>query len=297
MATPNGDKERQVQANIAVIGGSGLYEFEATPVTTEIDIPTPFGMPSDVISVVDLDGVPVAFLPRHGKGHRLTPTEVPSKANIWALKSLGVQQIISVSAVGSLVEEMQPGTFVVCTQLIDRTRSRSNSYFGNGIVGHAGFSDPFCAGVRDAAARAIEEHALPACAKGTLVTMEGPLFSSKAESHLYRSWGADLIGMTALPEAKLAREAEICYATIAMVTDYDCWRESEQSVDIDMVLRVMKENIRGMRAIIPDIVADIAKRKDCACRHAAEHAILTNEAMIPYEVKRKLSLFYSKYWK
>jgi 5'-methylthioadenosine phosphorylase len=208
-----------MEAGIAVIGGSGLYRMEGSRVLQELDIPTPFGMPSDLVSIVDIAGTPVAFLPRHGKGHRHLPTEVPSRANIWALKSLGVRQIISVSAVGSLSESYRPGDFVLCDQLIDRTFSRAASYFGDGIVGHVSFADPFCPSLRAAFAEALRSTGHRCHPAGTLVCMEGPLFSTRAESELYRSWGAHCVGMTALPEAKLAREAEICYAVIAMVTD------------------------------------------------------------------------------
>ena len=286
-----------MNAELAVIGGSGLYCMEGTEPVEEIDIPTPFGLPSDLISIVEFGRLKVAFLPRHGRGHRLLPTEVPSKANIWARKSLGVQQIVSVSAVGSLRETIQPGTFVVCNQLVDRTRSRPNSYFGDGVAGHVGFAEPFCPRMRHVFEKVLTDHGHRFQRTGTLVVMEGPLFSTRAESHLYRSWDADLIGMTALPEAKLAREAEICYATIAMVTDYDCWRESEEAVDIGTVLEVMNDNTRSIQEILPEILGTIALDADCSCRHAAEHALMTDQARIPYDTKRRLNLFYGKYWR
>jgi 5'-methylthioadenosine phosphorylase len=282
-----------MNATIAVIGGSGLYEMEGSALLGEVDVPTPFGMPSDVVSIVDIGGTPVAFLPRHGRGHRALPTEVPSRANIWALKSLGVRQIISVSAVGSLREEIHPGDFVLCDQLIDRTFARGASYFGDGIVGHVAFADPFCPSLRKAFAEALGSRAHAA---GTLVCMEGPLFSTRAESELYRSWGAHCIGMTALPEAKLAREAEICYAVIAMVTDYDCWHQSEESVTMDMVLKVMAENTQAIRSSVPGIVSRIRGIEECSCRHAAAGAVTTAAGMIPYETRRKLRLLYGKYW-
>ena len=209
---------------------------------------------------MELGGTRVAFLPRHGRGHRLLPTEVPSRANIWALKTLGVEQILSVSAVGSLAEDYHPGEFVVCDQLIDRTRSRENSFFGDGAVGHVVFADPFCRGMGEAVRAAIGRHGFPVHPAGTLVTMEGPLFSTRAESRLYRCWGAHLIGMTALPEAKLAREAEICYAVVAMVTDYDCWRDGGESVTLEMVLKVMEENTRRIQQVIPDALAGLRGR-------------------------------------
>ncbi|HUV07684.1 MAG TPA: S-methyl-5'-thioadenosine phosphorylase [Spirochaetia bacterium] len=285
-----------VKAEIAIIGGSGLYQIEGVKVREELDIPTPFGPTSDSISICDIGGLPVAFLPRHGRGHRWLPTEVPSKANIWALKYLGVSQIIGVSAVGSLREEYRRGDFVICDQLIDRTRSRPDSYFGEGIVGHIGFADPYCPKMREALIRVIGGHTHPLHESGTLVCMEGPPFSTRAESRVYRSWNAHLIGMTALPEAKLAREAEICLALIAMVTDYDCWRESEEDVTLEMVLEVMKENTEAIKKMIPDLIRALIPNKDCTCRHAAESAIVTKLSLIPVETRRKLSLFYGKYW-
>lgn len=281
----------------AVIGGSGLYQLEGAELVEQIEVPTPFGLPSDLISIVKVAEQSVAFLPRHGRGHRLLPTEVPSKANIWALKSLGVEQILSVSAVGSLQEEIKPGDFVLCDQLIDRTRSRDNSYFGDGLVGHVPFAEPFCSGMRQVVAGILSGGAHPIHDGGTLVTMEGPLFSTRAESFLYRSWGADLIGMTALPEAKLAREAEICMAIVAMVTDYDCWKEAEQSVSVQMILEVMNENTKSIQKLIPSIVSALSSRSDCTCRRAAAGVFVTDSALIPYQTKRKLWAFYGKYWK
>jgi 5'-methylthioadenosine phosphorylase len=285
-----------MQARIAVIGGSGLYRLKDAKLIEEVEVPTPFGLPSDLISIVDITGERVAFLPRHGKGHRLLPTEVPSRANIWALKSLGVQQILSVSAVGSLQEQFKPGDFVLCDQLIDRTRSRENSFFGDGVVGHVPFAEPYCPGMREAIAGVLAKGNHRFHREGALITMEGPLFSTRAESFLYRGWGAALIGMTALPEAKLAREAEICLAVVAMVTDYDCWKGEEDSVTIDMVLKVMNDNTRTVQALIPGIVAALGGRGDCSCRHAAETAIMTDADLIPYQTKRRLWAFYGKYW-
>jgi 5'-methylthioadenosine phosphorylase len=285
-----------MQTRFAVIGGSGLYRLRSGSLLEEVEVPTPFGLPSDLISIVEVAGERVAFLPRHGRGHRLLPTEVPSKANIWALKSLGVQQILSVSAVGSLQEEYRRGEFVLCDQLIDRTRSRENSFFGQGVAAHVGFADPYCQGMREALAVALQRRGHPFHRQGTLVTMEGPLFSTRAESFLYRGWGAHLIGMTALPEAKLAREAEICMAVVATVTDYDCWREAEESVTIDMVLKVVHDNTEAIQELIPAVIPQLAKRRDCSCRHAAEGTFVTDPAAIPYQVRRSLALFYGKYW-
>jgi 5'-methylthioadenosine phosphorylase len=286
-----------MNAKYAIIGGSGLEQFEGGKVLATIDVPTPFGMPSDEIIIADIAGLPTAFLPRHGKGHRFLPTEVPSKANIWALKSLGVEAIIAVSAVGSLSEDYKPGQFVVCDNLIDRTKKRELSYFGNGVVGHIGFADPFCPSLRNALVGALKKSGQPFHEKGTVVTMEGPLFSTRAESELHRGFKAQLIGMTASPEAKLAREAEICYASVAMVTDYDCWRQKEEAVTINIVMEVMRKNIEAIRRLIPLAIPLVAKIKDCSCRSAAKGAIMTDPRYIPYEEKRKLALFYGKYWK
>jgi 5'-methylthioadenosine phosphorylase len=286
-----------MKARFAVIGGSGLYDLKGARRLEEIEIPTPFGLPSDRVNLVEVGGQPVAFLPRHGKGHRLLPTEVPSRANIWALKSLGVEQILSVSAVGSLQEQFRPGQFVLCDQLIDRTRTRESTFFGGGVVGHVAFAEPYCAGMRTVLAEVLQKQGRAFHAQGTLVTMEGPQFSTRAESFLYRSWGAHLIGMTALPEAKLAREAEMCLAVVAMVTDYDCWREAEESVTIDIVLKVMAENTRAIQELLPPFVSALAARGDCPCRHAAQSAIMTDPKLIPPQVRRNLDLLYGKYWR
>jgi 5'-methylthioadenosine phosphorylase len=286
-----------MQARIGVIGGSGLYKIDGVKHIEDVDVPTPFGMPSDAISIVEIKGVKTAFLPRHGKGHRILPTEVNSKANIWALKSLGVSQIVSISAVGSLAEEYKPGDFAIASQIIDRTKSRANSYFGEGVVGHVSFADPFCGRMREKLFTALEKGSKKIHKDGTVISMEGPLFSTRGESLMYRSWNAQLIGMTALPEAKLAREAEICFALIAMVTDYDCWRESEEAVTMDMVLKVMRDNTQAVLKMVPDMIESLSKTENCECNHAAQYAIATDKSLIPYETKRKLSLFYSKYWK
>ncbi len=286
-----------MKARFGIIGGSGLEEFEGGKVTERIDVPTPFGIPSDEILVVDVGGIPVAFLPRHGQGHRILPTEVNSKANIWALKSLGVEAILAVSAVGSLHEDYQPGEFVVCDNLIDRTRRRAVSFFGNGVVGHVGFAEPFCPELRAALTAALKKLGHPFHDRGTAVTMEGAAFSTRAESEVHRGFGAHVIGMTASPEAKLAREAEICYASVAMVTDYDCWRQSEEAVTIEMVLETMRRNVDAVGRLIPLAIPLFAGIKDSACRHAAGAAIMTAEKFIPYEEKRRLKLLYGKYWK
>jgi 5'-methylthioadenosine phosphorylase len=288
--------QTSTQARLAVIGGSGLYRLEGARLLQSLEVPTPFGLPSDLISLVEVGGHPVAFLPRHGRGHRLLPAEVPSRANLWALKSLGVEQILSVSAVGSLKEQIRPGDFVLCDQLIDRARRREASFFGEGVVGHVSFAEPYCAGLRAELAQVLQASGHPFHPRGCLVCMEGPQFSTRAESNLHRQWAADLIGMTSLPEAKLAREAEICLALVAMVTDYDCWREAEEEVTMELVLRTMSENTRTIQELLPAMIARLAERGDCACRHAAANAIVTDPALIPYQTRRRLALLYDKYW-
>ncbi len=281
---------------LAVIGGSGLYSMEGTPVLEEREIPTPWGLPSDLVTIAEIGGEPVAFLPRHGRGHRYSPSEVPSRANMWALKSLGVEQIVGVSAVGSLSEDLKPGEFVLCDDLVDKTVRRPSTFFGDGIVGHVGFAPPFCAGMREAIGGVMKAQSRPYHAAGTYVCMEGPAFSSRAESELHRSWRAQVIGMTAVPEAKLAREAEMCYATIAMVTDFDCWRPTGDSVTVDQVIAVMKDNVHALQLMIPAMAAALRRRADCACRHAAASALMTDPSLIPYDARRRVDLFYGKYW-
>lgn len=285
-----------MEINFAIIGGSGLYAMKNTRFIERIEVPTPFGLPSDLISIVEISGEKIAFLPRHGRGHRLLPSEIPYRANIWALKSLGVEQILAVSAVGSLSEEYHPGDFAVCDQLIDRTKGREKSFFGQGIVGHVAFAEPYCPAMRESIIRRLQKHYSSLHNRGTLVCMEGPQFSTRAESMLYRSWGAQLIGMTALPEAKLAREAEICFSLIAMVTDYDCWKESEESVTVDMVIKVMKKNTESIQLVIPELITELSKKGSCACGRAAENAIMTTNDLIPEQARHQLSVFYGKYW-
>ncbi len=286
-----------MKAQCAIIGGSGLDDFESGKTVGRADIPTPFGMPSDIITLVDIGGVVTAFLPRHGQGHRILPQDVPSKANIWALKSLGVQAILAVSAVGSLHDEYKPGDFVVCDGIIDRTHGRDKSYFGDGLVGHVGYADPFCPELNKAVLKVLQAQEEPFHHTGTVLCMQGPAFSTRQESFLFKDWGAHIIGMTALPEAQLAREAEICYAGVGIVTDYDCWRDKEESVTVEMVLQMMQRKISALKSMIPAFTAEMSKLTDCACRHAAQNALMTDPSLVPYETKRNLSLFYDKYWK
>ena len=287
------------QAKIGVIGGSGLYRMEGMTEVEEIEVETPFGRPSDLITVGNVEGVSMAFLPRHGRGHRIAPSDLPVRANIWALKSLGVEWVISVSAVGSLREHIAPRELLIPDQLFDRTKSRVNSFFERGLVVHCTFAEPFCSTLSSLLVEAAGELGdVKVHSGGTYVCMEGPLFSTKAESRAYRSWGMDIIGMTALPEAKLAREAELCYATIACITDYDCWHESEESVTVEMVINNLSANItnaqRILRAVAQKIPAD-RSTNTCECPSALATAVLTDRASIPADVKEKYALLVGKY--
>jgi len=273
---------------LGVIGGSGLYQIEGLTEVETISMETPFGKPSDAITLGTLEGVRIAFLPRHGRGHVISPSELPARANIWALKLLGVTHILSISAVGSLREEIHPRDVVVPDQIFDRTKGiRPATFFGEGIVAHIAFAEPYCPILR----RLVYEAAVEVGARvhngGTLVVMEGPQFSTKAESFFYRQIGADLIGMTALPEAKLAREAEICYATVAMVTDYDCWHEAEESVTVEMVVANLQANVNTAKGIIAQVARRIPQvERTCICASALANAIITaREAMPPERVE------------
>ncbi len=283
------------QAKIGVIGGSGLYEIEGLTDIQEAKLDTPFGKPSDIITVGKLEGVGIAFLPRHGRGHHILPTEVPSRANIYALKSLGVEHIIAVNACGSFKEELKPGDLVIPDQLIDRTRLRQNTFFGEGIVAHIAFANPFCPVLSRTVEQAAKESGINVHFGGIYVAMEGPAFSTKAESRLYKSWGADIIGMTALPEAKLAREAEICYTIIAGVTDYDSWREKSEALDMGVIIETLNRNTAKIKAIIKESIRRIPEKRDCECASALQNAIVTRSELIPAETKRKLNLIIGKY--
>jgi 5'-methylthioadenosine phosphorylase len=285
-----------MKAEVGIIGGSGLYKIEGIKEIEEIEVDTPFGKPSDRFLFCDIDGITAVFLPRHGKGHRFSPPEVPSKANIWAFKSFGVKHILAVHAVGSLHIDCKPRDFVICDQIIDRTNSRIKSFFGNGIVGHISFAEPYCRNMREKVVGVLQKHDHPHHKAGTLICMEGPQFSTRAESNLYRSWNAHVIGMTALPEAKLAREAEICLCSVAMVTDYDCWHAAEEDVTVDMVLSVMRDNSSAIKRYIPDMVKAVSTIGDCSCHSAAAGAVITNKDFFPEEIKKRLGLFYKKYW-
>ena len=282
-------------AEIGIIGGSGLYSMPGLTGIHEERVSTPFGDPSDAFVLGDLEGRKVAFLARHGRGHRILPSELNFRANIYALKKLGVTRILSVSAVGSLKEEHKPGDFVIPDQFIDRTFLRIATFFGDGIVGHVAFADPVCAAVAKTIVAACRAEGVPGKSGGTYVCMEGPQFSTRAESNLYRSWGADVIGMTNLQEAKLAREAEICYATAAMVTDYDCWHQGHDSVTIDQIVAVMNQNAANACRMIKAAVAAMPRERTCPCASALQYAILTAPDVIPPATREKLDLLIGKY--
>jgi len=283
------------EVKIGVIGGSGLYEIEGLTDVEEISVETPFGAPSDVIVVGTLEGVRVAFLPRHGRGHRIMPSELPVRANIYALKSLGVERIISVSACGSMKEEIAPLDIVIPDQLFDRTKTRASTFFGDGLVVHISFANPFCPHLSQSLYEAAVEVGARVHKGGTYLCIEGPQFSTKGESRVYRSWGVDVIGMTAIPEAKLAREAEICYATMAMVTDYDVWHEAEGTVTVEMVVRNLLRNVDAAKRVLRTLLPRIPSQRDCPCATALKDAIITQRERIPAEVRKKLSLLVGKY--
>lgn len=286
-------------ARLAVIGGSGLYRMPGLTDAREMAVQTPFGPPSDAITVGRLGEVPVAFLPRHGRGHRLTPTEVPARANLYALKSLGVDWVLSVSAVGSLREDRPPLDLVIPDQLIDRTKSRPNTFFGEGVVAHVAFAEPFCPHLSGIVATVAAQLAgVRTHRGGTYVCIEGPQFSTRAESNLYRQWGCDIIGMTALPEAKLAREAELCYAAIACITDYDVWRTSEEAVTVEMVVANLSRNVANAQAIIRGVAASLPPSRDgsgCVCANALAQAIMTDPQLITPAMREHYGPLLSKY--
>ncbi len=284
-----------MQVEIGIIGGSGLYSMPGLSHTQEIKLETPFGEPSDAYVAGTLEGRKVAFLARHGRGHRFLPSELNFRANIYGFKQLGVQRIISMSAVGSLQQEHAPLEFLIPDQFIDRTFHRAATFFGDGIVAHVAFADPVCAEVTKTLAAACHNAGVVAKRGGTYVCMEGPQFSTKAESNLYRSWGADVIGMTNLQEAKLAREAEICYATVAMVTDYDCWHPEHDSVTLEQVVANLLKNAEHACSVVREAVKLMPKQRNCACGSALAKALITDPAKIPPKTLERLKLIVGKY--
>lgn len=278
--------------HLGIIGGSGLYHIEGLSDVSEVAVDTPFGAPSDVITLGHIGEVGLAFLPRHGRGHFISPTEINSRANIWALKSLGVSHVVSVSACGSLREHLRPRDVVVPDQLIDFTKLRSgNTFFGDGIVGHIGFSEPFCPHFSRLTAQAVREAGGATVHEGgTFITIEGPRFSTKAESHAFRAWGADIIGMTASPEAQLAREAGLCYACMAHVTDYDVWHETEEAVTVETVVANAQASIGVTRAAIVRLAGQFPLECEDGCRHSLDAAVMTDPSRVPEAARKRLSL-------
>ena len=282
---------------VAVIGGSGLYEMSGFELIEEKELQTPFGDPSDKIVIGRLEGVEIAFLPRHGKGHFILPSEINYRANIWALKKLGAEFIIASAACGSLREDIHPGDIVIIDQFIDRTKRRIDTFMGEGIVGHLVFADPICPNLAEVLYQSAKDLGLRVHKGGTYVCIEGPSFSTRAESRLYQSWGADVIGMTNLTEAKLAKEAELCYASIALCTDYDCWRQTGEVVTIEQVLEVMRQNIENCQKIIRQAVKNLPKERTCPCPKIMENAIITAQEKIPEKIKKDLEIIVGKYLK
>lgn len=280
---------------IGIIGGSGLYNIEGIREVKTVSLDTPFGKPSDSFTVGTLEGRKVAFLPRHGKGHTILPSELNFRANIYGMKKLGVEHIIAVSAVGSMKEEIRPLDIVIPDQFFDRTRGRISTFFGDGIVGHVSFADPVCGTLADTLYNAAKSTGVQVHKGGTYLCMEGPLFSTRAESQVYRQWGVSIIGMTNLQEAKLAREAEICYSTLAMATDYDCWHVSEEVVTLEMIIGNLNKNAETAKRILKTAIPKIEQKRTCACATAVQNAIVTHKDLIPESTKKKLDIIFGKY--
>ncbi|MFC1708580.1 S-methyl-5'-thioadenosine phosphorylase [Candidatus Omnitrophota bacterium] len=285
-------------AQIGIIGGSGLYNIEGIKNIKEQDVSTPFGSPSDKIVTGELSGVAVAFLPRHGKGHRISPSQINYRANIFAMKKLGVERIISLSACGSLKEELKPMDFVLPDQFVDRTnQARSTTFLSDGIVGHISFAHPICLELSEELYNCAKDLNMSIHKGGIYLNMEGPAFSTRAESNLYRMWDMDIIGMTNMTEARLAREAEICYSTLAAVTDYDCWHENHESVTVDMIIEYLNKNVDNAKKIIKETIAKIPKQRTCACKDALRFALITSRDAIPEKTKKDLNVIIGKYVK
>lgn len=280
---------------VGVIGGSGLYEMEGLKDVKSVKVKTPFGDPSDEYMTGMLGETKMVFLPRHGRGHRFNPSEVNYRANIYGMKKLGAGWVISVSAVGSMKEKIKPGHIVIVDQFFDRTKDRASTFFSNGIVGHVEFAEPVCANLSNVLHSAAKGAGATVHMGGAYICIEGPQFSTKAESKIYRTWGVDVIGMTNLPEAKLAREAEICYSTLALSTDYDCWHETEESVTVEAIIQTLKKNVSMAKEIIRRAVPDITEERNCKCANAARYAAITDRKMIPAKVKKDLKLIIGKY--
>lgn len=282
--------------DVGIIGGSGLYQIEGVTILDEVKVKTPWGMPSDAITIAEVGGVKAGFLPRHGRGHFILPHEINYRANIASLKMLGAGQIVAFSAVGSLKERIKPLDFVIPNQIIDRTKSRISTFFGDGIAAHIAFADPFCSRLHELILIAAQKLNIPMHTNETLICMEGPAFSTRAESHLYRSWQAGVINMSTLPEAKLAREAEMCYAVICMSTDYDCWKEDEEHVTVDMVVNNLNKNASNAKALIKELIPLLTKERDCGCKEAIKYAIITDPKKQSSKQKKKLKAILPNYF-
>jgi 5'-methylthioadenosine phosphorylase len=285
-------------SKIGIIGGSGLYDIEELEDKKWIKVKTPFGKPSDDFLLSKLEGKEIVFLSRHSRGHRLSPSVINYRANIYGMKFLGVERIISVTTCGSLKKEYKPLDFVIPDQYVDRTnQARKYTFFDEGIVAHINFAHPVCADLAGLINAAVRKTGVTVHLGGTYINMEGPQFSTKAESNLYRSWGMDIIGMTNMAEARLAREAEICYATLAAVTDYDCWYEAEGSVSVEMILNNLMKNVANSKKILKETISSMSSQRNCLCKEALKHSIITNPQLIPRSVKKKLNIIIGKYIK
>ena len=280
---------------LGIIGGSGLYEMEGMRNVRHVRVRTPFGNPSDALVVGEIGGRTLAFLPRHGRGHRIPPSQINFRANIYAMKKIGARRVLSLSAVGSMKENIRPGDIVVVDQFYDHTRFRPNTFFSDGIVGHIPFADPVCPALADAAYHSARKVVKRVHRGGTYLCMEGPAFSTRAESRIYRKWGVDVIGMTNMPEAKLAREAEVCYATLALATDYDCWHESEEDVSIESILAIIRQNVEHSKRIIREVAGRLPGREGCGCSETLRYAIITDRKKIPAAARKRLTLLLGKY--
>jgi len=297
MAAAKAEKSKRAntQAEIGIIGGSGLYSMSGLTKTREVQVKTPFGEPSDTIVVGSLEGKRVAFLARHGRGHRILPSEINFRANVYAMKLLGVDRIISVSAVGSLLENLQPGEFLVPDQFVDRTKNRVSTFFGDGLVAHVGFDKPTCGQVSGVLADASVHCGVMVHRKGTYVCIEGPQFSTLAEANMHRQLRFEVIGMTNVTEAKLAREAEICYATIAMITDFDCWHPEHESVTASQIIATLVQNAENAQRVLREAVRAMPEERSCKCGAALKHALVTDLKLVPKATKRKLEAIIGKY--
>jgi len=295
VATKAGKARGSAQAEIGIVGGSGLYSMEGLTATREIKVKTPFGDPSDAIVLGRLEGKRVAFLARHGRGHRILPSEINFRANIYAMKLLGVQRVISVSAVGSLKEDLRPGEFLVADQFVDRTKLRVSTFFGGGLVAHVGFDKPTCGQVSTVLSNASVHCGVKVHRKGTYVCIEGPQFSTLAEAEMHRAMKFDVIGMTNVTEAKLAREAELCYATIAMITDFDCWHPEHESVSAAQIIATLVQNAENAQKVLREAIKAMPGERNCKCGAALKHALVTDLKIVPAQTKKKLAAIIGKY--